>query len=163
MGLAEKPDSVRLMRQMPVIATTNPAQYHALGRASLRNSQEKRAVKKGAKEMMTPTLLASVYTRAMFSSRKYRQTPHSPAMAMANSWPAVMRGRGRGQTMYRAVIDTMKRATSISMGVYASSSTLVETAVVPHTTIENTVARLPARREFAASGFRISSPFRRLR
>lgn len=61
---------MKLIRQIPAMATAKPAKNVGRSRSSPRiRKWVSRAVKQGDTEMMTPTLEAMVYVRAMFSSR----------------------------------------------------------------------------------------------
>ena len=75
-----------MMRKMPENAATKPRKNRGVNRSPLIRKWARRAVKNGTTATMIPTLEASVYVRAMFSSRKYRVTPVKPAPANRNSF-----------------------------------------------------------------------------
>ena len=111
-----------------------------------RHSHSRRAANMGAAEMMIPTLEASVYRSAVFSRRKYRVRPLTPAAAKGSSERKSCGRKGLGERQKSTAQAMRKRKVMISRGVKARRRILLEIRVVPQTTVTKRARMCPSTR-----------------
>ena len=93
---------LKLMRPMPSMAATKPRKKFSPGRSARSSQKASSPAKNGEIATITPTFDAKVYVSAIFSSKKYRVTPHRPAQANSTSCRLSVSRKKRGQASHKA-------------------------------------------------------------
>lgn len=95
--------------------------------------QKSKVAKRGQLHTMSDVFVAVVYSRDMFSVRKYRLPPVSPRDAMRSSSLALLHISFFGEMKISMMYATEKRRAKMAAGVNPlASSIFVDTNVVPH-------------------------------